>query len=93
MQLSWDPMALVRPVKVDQADLSHREEVILVPRPSPKSGKSDISCHMEQGHTCQESHNCIFKSRTGVSDASFHMDYYTAQFAKARDCHKVYWDS
>ena len=41
----------------------------------------------------KECHNYIFISGTQVSDASVRMDYYTAQFAKARDGRKVYWDS
>jgi len=35
----------------------------------------------------------VFKSRTRVSDASVHMDYYTAPIKKARDGSKIYWDS
>ena len=35
----------------------------------------------------------LLKSGTRVSDASVHMDYYTAQFAIAQDGRKVYWDS
>ena len=41
----------------------------------------------------KECHNCIFKSRTRVSDTSVHMDYYIALFTKSRDGHKVCWDS
>jgi len=40
----------------------------------------------------KECHNCVFKSGSRVSDTSFHMDYYTARFAKARDSRNRPWD-
>ena len=59
---------------------------------SPKSGKrvwSGVLAVLRK-----ECHNCIFVlSGTRVSDASVHVEYYTARFAKARDGRKVYWDS
>ena len=53
------------------------------------------SCHW--GGTTRRTechnHNCIFKSCTGVSDASVHMDYYIVPLTKAQDGCKLYWDS
>ena len=38
----------------------------------------------------KDCHNCIFESRTRVSDASAHIDHYTT---KAPDDREAYWDS
>ena len=72
-------------------------EASLVPRPCPKRGKR-VWCSDRQlilvtwggAVLRKECHNCVFISGPRVSDASVHMDYYTARFAKAR---KIYWDS